>query len=395
MNHLYKKYSMKVLQIIPSLTNYFTFLDELTASCMDQSIDVALVSSSAHFDSVTCYADKPRCQYFPVDIPQGMNPIAHFRAAGKIRKIIEEYQPDIIHAHIGAGIFSASLAKKEDWPSIVSTHHGLLGPSMAGLKGRIASFAETLAMLRMEQVYLLNESDKKWLTSKTPVKKITVYASKGLGCRSDVFDRSKVPSRKTQSLKRQLGIEEGDFVFIFVGRHVWFKGFDLTVKAFECISRKFPFAKLVLLGEPYRVHPTGLSELEMCQFKSNSSIVSVGWVDNVEEFLALSDVNIFPSEREGMPVNLMESICMGVPVITRDTRGCNEIVEHNQTGYLMKERSLDELVTYMEMCLSSPDVLKSMKERCLEVRGRFDRKLWIDEQIEHYRSMLEGRQELC
>jgi glycosyltransferase involved in cell wall biosynthesis len=180
-------------------------------------------------------------------------------------------------------------------------------------------------------------------------------------------------------------------VFIYVGRHVWFKGFHLTIQAFLKLHQVSPNAKLLVLGEPYKVHPTGLSDDQIEEMNRCPAIIKVGWVQEVQNYLSVSDVNIFPSEREGMPVNLMESICMGVPVITRDTRGCNEIVEHQKTGFLMKTTSVDELIDYMKLLMNNPAELDKQRAKCREVRHLFDRMIWVEEQIEFYENLLRSK----
>lgn len=380
---------MRVLQVIPSITNYFTFLDELTAAAMDSGLEMALAASPTHFRNVSCYETKPRCQYFPLDLPQGMNPLAHFRAAAALRRVVDEWRPDLIHVHIGAAIFAVSLARKSGWPKVMATHHGLLGPSMPGIRGKLGAAAEAWTFGRVDQAYLLNRSDLDWMRSSgRRVDHVRVYSSMGIGCRTDVFDPQLRTATETVCLRASLGLNADQTVFIFVGRQVWFKGFDLVAKAFMRYHQDYPQSRLLLLGEPYTVHPTGLSESEQSAFDQCPGVIRMGWVNNVQSYLALADLNLFPSEREGMPVNLMESLCMGVPVITRDTRGCNEVVTNGETGLLLPERSVDALLAAMNRLCSDKKLLEDMRRRAIEKRATMDRGLWIREQIQSYRNII-------
>jgi len=382
---------MRILLVIPSITNYFTFLDELTEVLMQQGHSVALAASPSHFQAVDCYEKKPRCAFFPIELPQGMNPVLHFRAANELRRIIRDFVPDIVHCHTGAGIFTTSLVAFMGGVEtrFIATHHGMVYPLIDGFRRYLIGPAERWALRQLDSVHLLNRDDRDELASKGMKQGIFLYQkSKGIGCRINQFDRNFVSPKVQAEIRAQYGIAEQDFVFIYVGRQVWFKGFDLTIRAFLEVNRRFPQSKLLLLGEPYKVHPTGLTEEEQAIVKNHPAIKKVGWVKEVEHFLGVSKVNVFPSEREGMPVNLMESICMGVPVITRNSRGCNEIVEDGRSGWLLQHRDLGELIEKMERCILQPDELQKMISYCLEIRGRFDRNLWIREQISYYHELI-------
>ncbi|MCG8525489.1 MAG: glycosyltransferase [Opitutales bacterium] len=379
---------MRILLVIPSITNYFTFLDELTEELLAQGHQVGLVASPVHFRDVDCYSDVPRCEFFPIEVPQGMNPVAHLKGARQLKRVVEQFAPDVVHAHIGAAIFMTSIARGRKWNKMVATHHGLLGPLMKGVKGFIAGFAERFTFKRVDEFYLLNQSDQEWLENKGLSNRSVVYKSRGLGCLTNQFDPGKFDDAKKDQLRASLGISKTDVVLIFVGRHVWFKGFDLTIRAFMALAKKHENVKLLVLGQPYKVHPTGLTEEETMRMKNHAKIIPVGWVKEVDEYLAIADVNVFPSEREGMPVNLMESISMGVPVITRNTRGCSEIVVPNETGYLLERRDEDELLERMTFMIEHPEILESMKTNSIKERSKFDRSNWVNEQIGLYCELL-------
>jgi len=385
---------MRILLVIPSITNYFTFLDELTAELLEKGHTVALAASDQHFNAVDCYATKPRCEFFPIDLPQAMSPFAHLKAARSLRRVVEEFDADIVHCHTAAGIFTTSLvarAQKSGSVKFVATHHGMVYPLISGFRRKLIGAAERWALRQLDSVHLLNKSDQNELAAKGIIEGIHLYQkSKGIGCRIDQFERVKVSAHVSEKIRQQFAISEDHFVFIYVGRQVWFKGFDITIRAFFRIAEAHGNAKLLLLGAPYRVHPTGLTDAETEHLNTHPQIHRVGWVQEVEHYLSVAHMNLFPSEREGMPVNLMESICMGVPVITRDSRGCNEIVEHEKSGYLMQNRRVEEMEQYMKKAIEDRAMLMKMSEYCLKIRGRFDRMLWIDEQIAYYREICGG-----
>jgi glycosyltransferase involved in cell wall biosynthesis len=375
---------MRILQIIPSITNYFTFLEELTQTGQHAGMEMALAASPRHFDAVTCYRSQPSCPFFPVSIPQGMNPRAHWNASRDLANIVRQFKPDLIHVHVGSAIFAVSLARRKGWPPIMATHHGLLGPSMQGWKGRLASMAEHWTFGRVDQICLLNGSDAEWLKNHGVHTPAHVYRSCGLGCKLEAFHPVEEADTLRQQARNALGIARDEVVFIFVGRQVWFKGFDLTLRAFRELRHRRPGIKLLLLGEPYRVHPTGLDAHETEWMHNHPDVIRVGWVKDVAKYLAIADVNVFPSEREGMPVNLMESLAMGVPVITRNTRGCGEVVQHNQTGWLLPSRSLPDLISAMERFADESSLRLRLRTQCIAERERLDRRHWVNEQLELY-----------
>ena len=89
-----------------------------------------------------------------------------------------------------------------------------------------------------------------------------------------------------------------------------------------------------------------------------------------------------------MPVNLMESLSMGVPVITRNTRGCNEVVTDGATGILLPERSVDGLLDAMQRLHSDRKALEEMRLRAIDQRATMDRGIWSREQLQAYREVI-------
>ena len=69
---------------------------------------------------------------------------------------------------------------------------------------------------------------------------------------------------------------------------------------------------------------------------ANNSIKLLGYVDDVAELYSISDIFVFPSIREGLPVSIMEAMSSGLAVIASDIRGNRDLVQNNFSGFLYK-----------------------------------------------------------
>lgn len=372
---------MKYLFIIPSITNYFTFLEDISEDLTKSGHEVFLASSSNHISDIDCYNRSIHGKLIEVAFPRGFEWQKHLDAAKQLREIVEDLAPDVINVHFSAAMFTTAIAKREHWPPTIAMIHGLAFPILKGWRKIAIGAAEKWSAKKMDQLILLNESDKSELQGIVNEKRISVLNSFGLGCDLSKFSQTTIPEETKIRYHRRLGVREEDFVFIFVGRQVDFKGFDKLIRAFLLLYGEHKNLKLILVGARDHIHPTNLSDDEELKMRQCPGIINVGWKENVHDYLCVADVNVFPSEREGMPVNLMESLALGVPVITTDSRGCNEVVEHDLNGILLKKNTVEEIAAQMLYLYQDPEQLEKLKKGALEFRSRFDRKMFITEML--------------
>jgi glycosyltransferase involved in cell wall biosynthesis len=157
------------------------------------------------------------------------------------------------------------------------------------------------------------------------------------------------------------------------------------VRTFLQIAGNDPRLRLLLLGAPDPLHPSGLTSAEDRARKNCPKILDVGWTADVASYLAISDVVVFPSLREGMPVCLMEALAMGVPVITRASRGCRDVVRHGRDGLVLHDCTADSLGRAMKRLAQDDGLRGRFSAEALAGRQRFDRRIFIREQIDLYR----------
>ena len=103
---------------------------------------------------------------------------------------------------------------------------------------------------------------------------------------------------------------------------------------------------------------------------ANKYIKFLGWKkqDEIIEEMRLSHIFLAPSvtskdgDQEGIPVVLMEAMAMGLVVISTYHSGIPELIEDGKTGFLSKERDVDELNKKIENVLLYPQKLRKMQE---------------------------------
>jgi glycosyltransferase involved in cell wall biosynthesis len=373
---------MKLLFVIPSITNYFTFLEDLIEELSERGNEVHLATSRKHIARISAYRREIKCAVHDIDFPRAINPFSHYSAARQLRKLVAAIQPDIVNVHFSAALFTAMIAREPQWPPTTGTIHGLGSPLIEGWRRYMIAKAEKWSAERADEVFVLTTDDSDYLQRNAPRAKVSVLDSFGMGCNLERFSRDAVCEERKAEIRQECGIEKDDFVYIFIGRQTHFKGYDKVVSAFVEVKKSHPRSKLILVGEKDRIHPTALEPSLERLIQTDPAFVAVGWRENVQDYLAVSQLNVFPSEREGLPVNLMESLAMGVPVVTINSRGCREVVEHGVNGLVIESRSKDALVQAMRQ-LQDDEVLRLTYARASEEnRQKFDRRYFIDNQLE-------------
>lgn len=373
---------MRLLFVIPSITNYFTFLEDLANELISMGNEVHLATSRQHIARIDSYRRGIECTVHHIDFPRALSPIKHISAARQVDKLVQELEPDLINIHFSAALFTTMLGKKSNWPKSIGTIHGLGSPLISGWRKYAVSRAEKWSAERANEIFVLTDDDKEYLSEKAAKANVSKLNSFGMGCDIDRFDPNSVSTETKQGLRSEYGIKEDDFVFIFIGRQTYFKGFDKVVLAFLNLEAHHKNIKLLLIGEKDRIHPSSRKPGFESQLTASKNIIRVGWKENVQDFLSISQVNVFPSEREGLPVNLMESLAMGVPVITSNSRGCREVVRHEVDGVILENNNLSELTKEMESLLEDKARLEKFSSAALEGRDRFSRKHFILDQLE-------------
>lgn len=376
---------MRLLLVLPNVISYRVFFQDLSSRLISEGDEVHVVCSMNALWGEAVGQNDSCVQFHPLTLPRGMNPLGHLKAARQLHALVSRLRPDIVHSHFSTTIFATALARSGGWPPTLGTFHGVSFPLVRGIKGQLLRIAESWAASRMDAVWVLTGDDRQRLNETARGAVVRMHRSCGVGCDLEKFHPKSILPHQHNALRERLGITSGDRVFTFVGRFVAFKGFAVAVRAFLKIAPSDPRMKLLLVGAPDSLHPTGLTPEEEQLRRSSPQVIETGWQEDARPYLSLASALVFPSQREGMPVCIMEALAMGIPVITCDSRGCRESVRHGIDGFVLKGCTATELAGAMTLVARDGDLRHRLAEAAFAGRGRFDRQTYIQEQIETYR----------
>ena len=384
----------KLLFVVTDLGSFENFIsDQCIFLTQNYQVDISVICSKT---KVINFEDKylhqnESIQFFFVDIPRGFNILKQLKASFEINKIINEIKPDLIHAHFTTAIFTTILFKNAN-TEIWGTFHGLGFVVSKGLKRIIFYMVENLCFRQINQIIVLNKED----ISCIPLaysKKTIKQQSLGLGCNLSLFDRFRYSDKYIMDMKMKYSAVN-TFVLAFTGRFVSFKGFDIVVRTFLQLVNTFPGKyKLMLIGGRDPVHSTGLSSGEEEVIFAHKDVINIGFTNKVNDYLVIADLFFFPSIKEGVPICITEALAMGIPAVTFNSRGCNELIKDAHNGYLINpsvynyqnEKEFFEKIVHLH---NKPSLLAKFSHAALAERNRLSRQNFISESTEWYKAKL-------
>ena len=173
--------------------------------------------------------------------------------------------------------------------------------------------------------------------------------------RDDIFKPLGVDERR--GLRAQFGVPEDGVVFITVGSAPRRKGHDLLAQAFAALAAKHRNWFLWFVGPRSRAEDCGTSEDDIAEMMAplqqfNGQVRFFGRINDRSELrklLGSSDVFVFPTRREGLPIAPMEGMAMSLPIIVSRIPGVTDVACVNQeTGLLVPVNDASALALAME-----------------------------------------------
>lgn len=271
-----------------------------------------------------------------------------FKSLIKFLLFFRKSKPDIVHGNTPKGsLLSMIAAKLTGVPVRIYMCHGLRYQGYTGMMKFLLKTMERISCYCATQVLCVSNGVKATLMADDICKaaKLKVVGNGSAnGIDTVKFDRKNIPMDTVLSI---VDPYDNKFVFCFVGRLVKDKGVNELVSAFKRLAGIYNDVKLILVG-PLEDNENAIDESTKKEISSNSNIVFWGRQKDIRPFMCASDVFVLPSYREGFGVVLMEAGALGIPCITTDIIGCNEIIQDGVNGKIIPPRNEEALYNVMK-----------------------------------------------
>lgn len=360
---------------------------------MSQFFEVVGVSSAGEDLEIVKVREGIRVE--ALEMSRQITPLQDFISLIKMIRFLQKEKPQIFHSHTPkAGIIGMLAAKIVGVPIRIHTVAGLPLMEAKGVKRKILNFVEKLTYQSATHVFPNSKGLYDFILEEKlcPASKLKIIGKgSSNGIDTEYFSPANIPTTEIARLKKELGIQEDDFVFVFVGRLVKDKGINELVAAFSQSEIRNLKSKLLLVG-PLEPDLDPLLPETLAEIESNPQIISVGFQSDVRPYFSISDALVFPSYREGFPNVVMQAGAMGLPAIVTNINGCNEIIEDSKNGYLIPVKNTEALKKAMLEFLQKDEKYGEMKSQArMMIQSRFEQKVYWEALREEYERIFEGR----
>lgn len=347
----------------------------------DRGFDVTTISAPG---SDTAILPEEGIRHIPwLHATRAWDPAADAKAFAELLRIFRRERFDIVHTHTPKpAILGRWAAARAGVPVVVNTVHGLYAtPDDHVLKRWTVLGLERWAARRSHLELFQSEEDLAWARR---LDVVLPWRSDLLGNGVDIgrFDPSAVEEERRMEIRRELEIPEDAVVVGTVGRLVEEKGYREFVEAARAVTDAVPQARFLAVGPPDLAKRDAVSDVDLSRA---DSIRFTGWREDVRDLLAVMDVFVLASWREGVPRSAIEAAAMERPLVLTDIRGCREVARHEQEGLLVPPRDPDRLADAILRLIRDGD-LRARLGRAARARAgeRFDERAVIDRVVDHY-----------
>lgn len=340
------------------------------------TMDAFVVESAKYLHNEGCYDVTLICnndenfaaslpnyiKFIPISMARGID----FSAISSIFQFIKIFRKekfDIIQYSTPNASFYASIAAFFVGTKIRRySQCGIRYVAFDGIKKRVFKIFEKITCKLSTQIKAQSPKNMQFaidegLCEKDKISVIGIGGTIGVDlaqCRS--FDNNEVK----KELRERYGIPQDAFVYGYVGRVNVDKGINELIIAFNKNAKDDENIYLALVGMFDETNPISDENLEIS--KNHPRIIITGNVDfnKVYTHMAMFDVLVHPTYREGFGKVLQEAMGVGLPIITTNVPGPSEVVENNVSGILCEVKNSDDLAEKMLMLRKDSELLEKI-----------------------------------
>lgn len=265
-----------------------------------------------------------------------------FRNAKKLANYIDKHSINVLHMHwtkdLPLCVFAKQLSKQK--PRLIQSRH----MNMTRFKG---DFYHRYLYRNIDLMIAVTEQVKQ---------QITRYVPKDICPKVHVSYIGAPPyqplnQESQQALRQQYNLEDY-FVITLAGRIEPAKGQALLIDALQQLKNKK--TKVLFIGDAMKAEYLEQLQTSITEKDLASQVTFTGFVNNVQDLMAISDCVVLTTDKETFGMVLIEAMHTGTAVIASKSGGPLEIIEHNKDGLLFNSGNAQDLAKQLTHYIENP-----------------------------------------
>jgi glycosyltransferase involved in cell wall biosynthesis len=350
-----------------------------------------VIMISADGNEVPDLKEQEGCPHIIVPMTRKITPFHDLVSFFKLRKVLKKYKPDIVHTHTPkAGLLGMLAARSIGVKVRIHTVGGLPLIIETGFRRRLLMLTEKLTYFGATEVWPNSRSMMNFIIENklARAEKLAVIdngSTNGIDLKK--FSKQYLNEETKNKIKDSLPHVNG-LKILCVGRMVKDKGIEEMVTVFERLQKNFPL-QLILVG-PFEPHLDPLSSQTLDTIINNPAITHITWSDSIEYYMALADIFVHPSHREGFPNVILQAGAMHLPVICSNIPGNADIIQNEKTGLMFEVKNEDDLYTSLKFAIENKERTEKIAHALFEeVTQLYNRKRIHGVILDTYNRLLE------
>lgn len=284
------------------------------------------------------------------------------KALNRIRAIIKEFKPDIVHTHASkAGALGRKAAFAEKVPVVVHTFHGHVFEGYFGIgKTMLYKFIERQLARKSSAIIAISELQKLALSQQHKIAPTSKFEVIPLGFDLTRFQQDNAVRRK--EFRNEHKLEENTIAIGIIGRLVPIKNHELLLNALKLIEKELQWKVVLFIIGDGELKQELKQKVKMLHFSELVEVQFYGWEKNIAKLLPGLDIVALSSINEGTPVSLIEAQAANIPVISTNVGGVLNVVDNGNTGFVVEENEVHSYAKMLLKLINNQEIREKMSQ---------------------------------
>lgn len=343
----------------PDLAGVQVHITEIIKGLSDQYCITIATGSKGYLSK---YADSRSIKTIIVPtLVRQLSPHRDVRAFLQLKRIIQSFKFDLVHAHSSkAGILSRLAARSCGVPCVFTAHGWAFSDGVPLLHKLIGLILEKVCAAITTHTIVVSKADAK-IAKHYRILKPGRYSVIHNGI-SDLSEKQK-----------QANSKDGPFTAIMVARCCQQKDYASLI---ECYARYPDLGELTLIGDGPMI--SQVKQL-ISQHRLTDRVTMLGEVTSIATHLEQCNLFILASRWEGLPMSILEALRSSMPVVATDVGGVSEAVIDGVNGYLFPRGDIDRLASCIRLIKSNHKLYSDMASKS---RDMFEKNFTASQMLE-------------